>query len=363
MPALTSKDLSTITRNAFKRVDDKSKSQPIDTKKRPWLKFLESKREDSMFEGGVVLYTLLLSFNDPGQTWSGDDEIEATDPDFQLNLEFGYFNYTTAIIIKHDVLTRMGFSIAPNGEGTLEGRAMGKDMAFKIQNYVKKLVKMFKDNHDKYLDIMLHRSGSASANDPVALFGILSESETTGTVGGLSRVTYPQLRHVRQTGLTPTAGGDFRSLMDATLALADQYSHQNGVDGKVDFFMAGSVATSSYKSWGELNNYQVNRLIDRKLKVYDFGIPDDALQYQEIPWIRNWTLDAIDSLDTYSPVAKNAIFMLNSQTWHYKSLPGKYKTLTSPQDPPKQRLTREDIDTTAHIACDAPASNAVAYVD
>jgi hypothetical protein len=37
--------------------------------------------------------------------------------------------------------------------------------------------------------------------------------------------------------------------------------------------------------------------------------------------------------------------------------------LSSPQDPPKQRVSREDIDTTAHLACDAPASNMIAAVD
>jgi hypothetical protein len=362
MPALTQADLATVTRNAFKRVNSKEPT-PIDIKKRPWLKFLESKREDSLFEGGVALYPLLLSFNDPGQTWSGDDEIEATDPDFQINLEFGYFNYTTAIIIKHDKLTRMGFSVVPNGDGLIEGRAMGKDMAFKIQNYVKGLVRQFKDNHDKYLDLLLLRSGAASPNDPVGLFGILTQNNAIGNVGGLSRVDYPQLRHVVQTGLTPTAGGDFRDLMDQTLAVGDQYSNQNGVDGNIDWMMGGSTFIRGYKSWGELNNYRVDRTIDKKLKVYDFGIPDDSLQYQEIPIVRNWSLDAVDALDTFSPTLTKSLVMLNSATWFYKSLPGKYKKLTSPADPPKQRVTREDIDTTAHLGCSAPASNAVAYVD
>lgn len=363
MAALSSQDLLKIARNAFKRVHNKEKNQKIDRRERPWLTFLESKRKDSGFEGGVVMYPLQLSFSDPGTTWSGDDEIEAIDPDFSLNMEYGYFNYTTAMIFKHDRLTRLGFSIKANGEGTLQSRAMGKDMAFKIQDYVKNQVEGFKDNHDRYLDRLLLRSGAASPNDPVGLFGILSESTTTGLVGGLDKATYPQVRHQRQTGLTSSAGGDFRSFLEDVLALANQFSHSNGVAGRIDFMMAGSAFIKAYKNWGELNNYQVHRMVSDKLKTYDFAIPDDALQFEGVPIIRNYSMDDLDSIDTFSPTCTKLLVGLNSKSWHFKSLPGKYKSLSSPQDPPKQRVSREDIDTTAHLACDAPASNMIAAVD
>jgi len=362
MAVLTTQDLSKILKNTYKRVH-KSDPKAIDVKKRPWIRFLESKREDSGFEGGVIMYPLVLSFSDPGQTWAGDDEIEAHDPDFSLNLEFGYFNYTTAIIIKHDLLTRLGFSIKANGSGLIQSRAMGEDMAFKITNYVKSLVKKFKDNHDQYLDRLLLRSGSASPTDPVGLFGILTEDPTTGTIGGLSRVTYTQLRHQRQTGLTPTAGGDFRSLWSNTLRQANQYSHANGIDGEIDFYMAGKSFIEDYKTWGELNGYRVNRDMGPLKAKFDFAIPDTSLHFEDVPIIYNPSLDALDSVDTFSPTAVKLCIGLNSKTWHYKSLPGKYKDLSSPADPPKQRITREDIDTTAHLACDAPASNMIIATD
>lgn len=364
MAALTSRDLAIIAKNAYKRIHNKEKTQKIDRKARPWLDHLEAKREDTTFEGGAIKYTLQLSFNDPGTTWTGDDEIEAFDPDFSLNMEFGYFNYNTAVTIKHDVLTGLGFSIKANGTGDIEARAgMGADMAYKLRKYVTQLVEGAKDNHNKFLDRLMLRSGTASSNDPVGLFGILTEDPTTGTIGGLSRVTYPQLRHIRQTGLTPTAAGDFRTLWSTALASANAFSHANGVAGSVSFYMAGSAFIEAYKNWGELNNYRVNRNLGDLKPKFDFGIADEMLHFEGIPIIRNFSMDDLDSVDTFSPTCTKLCIGVNDQVWHYKSLKGKYKDMSSPADPPKQRVTREDIDTTAHIACDAPASNLILAID
>jgi hypothetical protein len=362
MAELTAQDLLKVTRNAYKRVNP-GDAKRVDIKKRPWIRMLESIGEDTSFEGGAILYPIQTSFNDPGTTWSGDQEIEAHDPDFSLNLEYGYFNYTTAITIKHDMLVRLGFTVKPNSDGLLEDRAMSKDQAFKIQDYVKNLVRGFKDNHDKYLDRLLLRSGAASSTDPVGLFGILTEDPTTGNVGGLSRATYTQLRHIRQTGLTVSAAGDFRDLWDTALRSANQFSHSNGIDGAIDWYMAGSAFIRGYKNWGEANGYDVRRDVNEKLKTFDFAIPDEVVQYEGKLIVWNPSMDDLDSVDTFSPTCTKLCVGVNKSTWAYKRLRGKYKTLTSPADPPKQRVTREDIDTTAHIACKAPASNLILAID
>lgn len=362
MADLTAADLLKVTRNAYKRIQ-KGAAKRVDLKKRPWIRFLESKREETTFEGGSIVYPIMQSFNDSGTTWTGDQEIEAIDPDFSLNLEYTYFNFTTAIIIKHDMLTRLGFSIIPNGDGLLESRAMGEDQTYKIQNYVKNLVAGFSDNHDKFLDRLMHRSGAAASTDPVALMGILSQTPTTGTVGGLSRATYTILQNVNQTGLTTGSGGDFRVLFTQGLRLANQYSTQNGVKGEIDFMMAGKAFIDAYTQWGEANGYRVNRDLTTPVKKFDFAIPDTAIQFENIPIVWNPTMDDLDSVDTFSPTFTKCCIGVNSSTWYYKSLRGKYKKLTSPADPPKQRVSREDIDTTAHIGCDAPGSNAIFATD
>lgn len=363
MPELTQVDLQKAVKNTFKRVHDKNKNSKVDRTRRPWIRMLEKMKKDSNFEQGVVIYPLQLSFNDPGTTWTGDQELEAVDPDFSLNLEFGYFNYNTAITIKHDLLTRMGFSIVPNGQGTIEKRAMGSDMAFKIQDYIKNLVEGQIDNHDKYLDRLLQRSGAASPSDPVGLFGILTEDPTTGTIGGQSRVTYTQLRHVRQVGLTPTAGGDFRSLWDTALRTANQYSSENGVMGEIDYYKAGSAFISAFKNWAELSTYSLQRQVGSKLSRLDIAIPDDAVYYEGVPVIWDPTMDALDTVDTFSPTCTKLCVGINSQSWKYKTLPGRYKCISTPADAPKQRVSRQDIDSTAHLACDAPASNLILAID
>ncbi len=363
MADLTSQDLLKITRNAYKRAHDQNKAKRIDVKKRVWLQFLESIREDTSLEGGAIKYAIQLSFSDPGTTWTGDDEIEAHDPDFSLNLEYGYFNFTTAVTIKHDMLTQLGFTVIPNGDGSLEDRAMGKDMAFKIQNYIKNLVIGFSDNHDRYLERLLMRSGAASTKDPVGLFGILTQDATTGNVGGLSRVTYTQLRHVTDTGLSPGAAGDFRSKFTTAIRTAELFSHPNGVGGNgINFFMGGKTALDAYSAWGENNGYRVTRTMNERPK-WDWSIPDGTLFWDNTPIFHCPSMDDLDAVDTFSPTLAKTFVGISKESWHYKSLRGKYKKMTSPADPPKQRISREDIDTTAHIANDAPASNVLLGVD
>lgn len=356
MADLTSADLLKVTRNAYKRIQA-GRAKRVDIRKRPMLRFFESRREDTTFEGGAIVYPIMQSFNDAGTTWVGDSEIEAFDPDFSLNLQYGYFNFTTAITIKHDMLTQLGFSVIPNGDGLLESRAMGYDQAYKIQNYVKNLVTGFIDNHDKFLDRLLHRAGTAQSTDPVGVLGILSQTPTTGTVGGLSRTTYTILQNQIQFTMVTGAGGNFRVLFTQGLRLANQYSSANGVDGEVDVFFAGKAFIDAYTQWGEANGYRVTRDLTTPMKKYDWAIPDTAVQFENIPIVWDPTMEDVDTVETYSPTCTKMCIGFNSKTWHYKALRGKYKKLTSPADPPKQRVTREDIDTTAHIACDAPASN------
>lgn len=363
MAGLTNSDLLKITRNAYKRVHDKTKAKRIDVKKRVWLQILESMREESGFEGGAIKYAVQLSFSDPGTTWTGDDEIEAFDPDFSLNLEYGYFNFTTAVTIKHDMLTQLGFTVIPNGDGSLEDRAMGKDMAFKIQNYIKNLVIGFSDNHDRYLERLLMRSGAASTKDPVGLFGILTQDATTGNVGGLSRATYTQLRHITDTGLSGGAAGDFRAKFTTAVRSAELYSHPNGIGGNgIDYYMAGKTFIDTYTSWADTNLYRVTRTMNERPKI-DFSIPDNTVFWDNTPIFHCPTMDDLDSVDTFSPTLAKSCVGISKPSWHFKSLTGKYKKMTSPADPPKQRVSREDIDTTAHIACDAPASNVLLGVD
>lgn len=355
MAALTSQDLVKITRAAYKRINDK-RMKKIDRTKRPWLEFLEGKKKTTTFEGGAIVYPVQITAGVNGQTWTGDDEIEAVEPDFQLNLEYGYFNYTNAITIKHDQLFRLGYSIVPNGQGTIDGRSMSKDQAYKIINYVESLVESQRDDFDRRLDQLMLLPGTASPADPVGLFGIITTTPATGTVGGLSRVDYAQVRHQYDASAAAiAAGSDFRVRFTQIMRQANLFSHGNGIDGKVDVIFAGSYFMDQFTKWAELNNYQ-RQITPAMVKKLDIAIPDTALQFEEVPIVHCPTFDTLASLGLVSNANKFAVGV-NSGTWHYKVLSGRDKVLTTPMDPPKQRVTRQDIDLTAHLACDAPASN------
>lgn len=365
MPALTSSQLARITKATYKRVERaRALMDAIDRKARPHLAWLMKIMKGTSFEGGSLIYPVKVDGGITGTTWQGDDELEASEPDFQLNLEFGYFNYNVAVQIQHDKLKRLGFTVIPNEERAEGGKwAMSKDEKYKIINYVMELVEVQSDAYDKDLDLKLLRSGSASPTDPVGAFGIFTTDPTTGNVGTLSRVTYPQLRHTYDGALTPSAGGDFRSKFQTALRGANIYSHANGVMGGIDVMFAGQAFIDAYTLWGELNQYQVQRPLGEALKLADWGIPDTSLHFNEIPIVHCPTFDTLDSIDTYSPTATKRCLGLNSKTVKMRNQEGLNKKATSPRDPIKQRITRMDIDGTYSYGNDAPASNFLIATD
>jgi hypothetical protein len=365
MPALTSSQLARITKATYKRVEkDREMMSALDRKNRPFWAWLQKIMKGTSFEGGALVYPVKIDGGVTGTTWQGDDELEASEPDFQLNLEYGYFNYNVAVQIQHDKLKRLGFTVIPNEDRSGDGKwAMSKDEKFKIINYVMELVEVQSDAYDKDLDQKLHRSGAASPTDPVGLFGILTTDPTTGNVGTLSRATYTQLRHTYDGGLTPAAAGDFRSKFTTALRSANLYSQGNGVQGTVDVFFAGQAFIDAYTLWGELNQYQVQRPLNEPLKLADWGIPDTTLHFEGIPIVHNPTFDTLDNVDTYSPTATKRCVGLNSKTWKMRNQDGLHKKATSPRDPIKQRITRMDIDGTYSIGNAAPASNLLIATD
>lgn len=365
MPALTSSQLARITKATYKRVElARDKMQAIDRKNRPFWTWLQKIMKGTSFEGGALVYPVKIDGGVTGTTWQGDDELEANDPDFQLNLEYGYFNYNVAVQIQHDKLKRLGFTVIPNEDRSADGKwAMSKDEKFKIINYVMELVEVQSDAYDKDLDLKLHRTGAASPTDPVGLFGLLTTDPLTGNIGTLNRATYPQLRHTYTSGLTPSAGGDFRSLFQTALRGADIYSSGNGVAGSVDVMFAGQAFIDAYTLWGELNQYQVQRPLNQALNLADWGIPDTALHFNGIPIVHNPTFDTLDNIDTGSPTFTKRLVGLNSKTWKMRNQEGLHKKATSPRDPIKQRITRMDIDGTYSIGNDAPASNMMIATD
>jgi len=357
MAALTALDLSKVIRSTYSRVESRNPKKP-DRKRRPMLRWAESMMKDSTFESGEITYTVKKSFTDQGQTWAGDDTIAATDPDFALNMGFGYCNFVTAITVKHDLLTRMGYSVEPNGKGSFQVRVKSKDDAYKIIHYVEELVEGHQDNHDRRLDQLIHLPAVLST-DTNGVFGILTDSNTTGLVGGVDRATESVVRHyVDLTIQVPAANSDFRTKMDLALRSTRQYMHDNGLPGDIDVFFCGAGWMERAKKWGELNNYRIDRNVNDVLKRFDFGIPDNVLFYEGIPMVWDPTMDYMDTaIPAAAPDYTLRAIGVSKANWKFKKQIGRYKTLSAPPDPSNQRISRMDIDSTYHVACDAPAGN------
>jgi hypothetical protein len=357
MAVLTPVDLNKVIKATYRRVDSRNPKKP-DRKRRPMLRWLESMKKDTTFEGGEIVYPVKKSFTDQGQTWAGDDTLAATDPDFQLNMAYGYCNFNTAITVKHDELTRMGYSVEPNGRGSFQVRVKSQDDVYKIIRYVEELVEGHDDNHDRRLDQLIHLPATL-VTDTNGVFGILTDVNNAGLVGGVDRATESVVRHyVDLTMAVPALSSDFRTKMDLGLRSTRQYMHDNGLPGDIDMFFCGAGFMERAKKWGELNNYRIDRNVNDELKHFDFGIPDKVLSYEGIPLVWDPTMDYMDTaIPAAAPDYTLRAIGVSKANWKYRTLMGRYKTLSAPPDPANQRISRMDIDSTYHIACDAPAGN------
>jgi hypothetical protein len=359
MPALTSTHLQQVQQSVYKKYE--KVTLRINKKRRPLLAWLLSIKEDGDFSGGSMTVNNTIESNLQETTWVGDDEIDASEPDFILPLEFGYFNFNVAIKILHDQLKRLGFTIMPNGSGKLESRAMSKSDGLKLLNYLKQLIFEASDAYDRRLDLLLHRTGAQATTVQPGLLGLLPQSATTGTIGGKSRSSYSTLQHQTASGMTTTAGGTMRNLLDRANRRANQYSNEGGVPGEVDRIFAGEAWIEGLKTWAENNNWKVETMASGT-KSLDSSIPDDALKFDGVAVVWDPTLEALDAIETYSPTLTKTAFHLNSKAWGFTSEGGLHKYASSPQDPPNKRVTRQDLDGSYMLTLRAPASNAVTSI-
>ncbi len=356
MPVLSTQSLAHIAQSVYKRVDGKVKQKRLNSRKRPVLMWLMSIMTATSFEGGSLTYKNQIESALQATIWTGDDEIEASEPDFNIDTTFGYFNFNVAVRILHDELRRLGYTILPNGSGNLMDRATSDDEKFKLVKYLVKLIEEARDAYDRQLDLTLHRSGAQSANAQPGIFGLLALDPTTGTIGGKNRADFPVLRNQVKTGMTTTAGGTFRADMDHVFRLANQFNTAGGVPGEIDVIFAGSAFIEGMKAYMEVNNLQRQAPIEG-IKKMDSAIPDAAVYWDGIPVVWNPTMDALDALDVSTPTFTKQALALNAATWQFRNQSGLHKFMSSPPDQPNKRLTRQDLDGSYSLGLDAPASN------
>jgi len=355
MPALTSTHLQRV-QNAVHTKVMKTVTR-INSKRRPLLAWLMAMVSATDLTGGEIKVECTIESGLEENLWVGDDEIEASEPDFQLPLAYGYFNFNVAIKILHDKLKRLGYTILPNGEGKLEDRAMSKNDGLKLIKYLKELIFEAHDAYDRRLDLLLHRTGAQATNAQPGLLGITGQSASTGNVGGKARADYTALRHQVSTGLTVTAAGTFANLVERAHRRADLYSGSNGVPGEIDRVFGGEGWIEGHKAFCRANGLSVNADVAGIRKI-DPTIPDSAVYVDGRLVVHDPTLETLDGLETFSPTLTKSAFHLNSKTWEFMHEHGLNKHASSPQDPPNKRLTRQDLDGTYVLANKAPASNA-----
>jgi hypothetical protein len=222
------------------------------------------------------------------------------------------------------------------------------------------------DKFDVQLDLTMHRDNSADAKLPQGLDAYIPNGAatgyvSTGSLGGLTRASAPEVQHYCFVGATYSSGGTLAGAL--TTARREANLRARGrTGGGVDFILAGAGAIDRYVSYARANNIFFQTPIGDGKRGVDIGIPDTGLHFEGIPIVHDPTFEALDSLDAPSLPWTRRMYLLNSKTWKMAYAPGKKKFFSAPMDDGDQRITRLSLDSKAVLLPIVTNANAIVNI-
>lgn len=324
----------------------------IDRKAMPWLSFLKRNTDSAPLIGpnGVVIkYQTELSGDLQG--WSRTDPLAFNEANIDLDLTFPWSNIHQGLTLVHDDLEAAGLIVLPNQpRGKNFARPDSESQAFQMVNLLQSKMEGLMDKFDVNQDNLLLRDNSSDTKLPQGLDSYLPVGSatgyvSTGSIGGKTRASYPELQHYYSHAATYSAGGTLRSALTTARREANLRARGRtfGSQG-IDFIMAGAGAIDRYVSYATANNIQFRTELSDSKRQVDIGFPDTGLHFEGIPIVHNPTFEILDAQLAPSVPWTRRMYLLNTKTWKMCFVPGKEKYLSFPPDEADVRRTRISLD-------------------
>jgi hypothetical protein len=364
----TPEGLQKIAYSAYNGVFNRRDPFVIDRKAMPFWSFL-ARNEDTAplagADGVIIKYKTDIGLDIQG--WERKDPLAFAEGSIELQAKFPWSNVHMGTELVHDDIEAMGYVVLPNQpRGKNFAKPDSESEAYRMINYMEEYVEGMMDKFEVQLDETLHRDNSADPKLPQGLDAYLPNGAatgyvTTGSIGGLSRASTPEVQHYCYVGATYGSGGTLASAM--TTARREANLRARGrTGGGVDFILAGAGAIDRYVSYARANNlFYMTQTGDSKRK-YDIGIPDTGLHFEGIPIVHDPTFEILDAKDAPSLPWTRRMYILNSKTWKMAYAPGKKKFFSAPMDEGDQRVTRLSLDSKLSLLPTVTNANAIVNV-
>lgn len=206
------------------------------TQDKPLLNALRGKQKT--FPGGKekisvpVVGEYLNSHADFFKGFSGTDAVTFQNPAYLKRAAYGYFSVHAGITVSFDELKADGITILDSAFGEKTSQVSGRELTALTSLLDHKLQSM-SEGWSREMNEMLWRDGTQDAKVPAGVLAYITDTTTTGTIGGINRATSTWWRNRSLLGIT--AGSD-----NLTTQLRKEVRQLRRYGGKPDLILCGS---------------------------------------------------------------------------------------------------------------------------
>jgi hypothetical protein len=295
--AFTPDEIANINNSTLETFLDRGKVWKQDLANKPMLEAFQDAA--GSFVGGKENVSFAVSSGYGGgslQGYTGDDQLAHYNPVGTKRVRFPWKEHYIGMVVTMTELKTDGIDVIENGTDQRTREMSGREMQALANLFDEKNEKLMAD-YNFSLDRLVHGDGSTDTKALAGIRALITDVPTTGSTGGLNRVSNTWWRNRAATAAYGTAGGQgaitvntanggsLISFMDKEARLRNKY--KTGAT-KVKYF-AGSDFIEGYKLELRANgNYTLNGWGQGR------GTPDGSMNdpmHDGVPLIWDPTLD------------------------------------------------------------------------
>lgn len=314
-----------ITDAGFAVLDNYLRNNPIDqiAVERCLLKYLMPKSTEAAGAKQYIVEQLRYQYQSNFQWFNGATQVTYNRRQTLQQASYAWRSAHDGVAIDEDRLIQHGIEVSDSGPGGLASGAERQVLSNLLDEQMEALRLGWEEQFSKYL----HLNGTVGGADALTgLDALVSLTPTTGTVGGLSRVSYPWWRNTAVTALdnTTTTG----NILDQ-LEVLFRSCLRNG--GRPDKILCGSTFYDEFrnfmiKSYGRMDYGTVG------FKRVATGTEMVTFQGIEVEWCPEFQDFDAAGLGGSTPWEKR-LYMLNSKHIKLRPMAGQNMVKRKPPRP------------------------------
>jgi len=288
------------------------KNDPIDqiAVERPLYKKLNEKKSSAPGAKQYIVEQLRFRYQSNFQWFNGSQVVTYNRRQSIEQTNFAWRSAHDGFALDEDRLIQNGVSVSDDGPG---GNANDAEM-IQLTNLLKEQSEILKLGFTEKFDQALHLDGTQSVDALTGLDALVSQTPTTGTVGGIDRslAANAYWRNFASLGVTVTTTTG--TVLDQ-MELAWRAATRNG--GKPDFILVGDLFIDGFRQF-MTNTF--GRIDYEGVAIFrDIKAGTETLAFHGVPFTWDPVAADLDTLFAPTELWKERIYILNTR--HIKLRP------------------------------------------